>query len=308
VHDFPVDASPLTEHSSQMLNPRIDRTTPVIVQGITGRAGRLHTRLMRAYGTNIVAGVSPRAEVREVDGVPVFPDCRSAVAATGATTCVAFVGAYDLLLAMQDAIAAGVRYIVTPTEGMPVHDALRVKRLTLEAGTIWVGGSTPGMAVAGEAKLGFLPSDALLPGGLGLLSKSGTLSYESGYRLARRGVGTSVWVGVGGDPVKGVRYADLVPFFAQDERTSGVLVIGEIGGHEEEEFAAALHRHAFSKPVFALIAGRTAPAGVSMGHAGALVHGSHGTFEAKRAAMENAGVTVFDSLNAMVEGICGRLR
>lgn len=290
-----------------MIGPRIDRTTPVIVQGMTGRAGRLHTRLMREYGTNIVAGVSPKSENREVDGIPIFADCRRAVEATGATTCVAFVGAYDLLQAMEDAIGGGVRYVVTPTEGMPVHDALRVKRLMADVGATWVGASTPGMAVAGEAKLGFLPNDALLPGGLGLMSKSGTLSYESGYRLAQHGIGTSVWVGVGGDPVKGVRYADLVPFFAADERTRGVLVIGEIGGHEEEDFAAALTAQKFSKPVFALIAGRTAPSGVAMGHAGALVHGSHGTFEAKRTALEAAGVTVFDTLNAMVEGIASRI-
>ena len=291
-----------------MINPRVDRSTPVILQGITGRAGRLHSRLMREYGTHIVAGVSPRSDKREVDGVPVFPDCRSAVEATGATTCVGFVGAYDLLAAMEDAVAGGVRYIVTPTEGMPVHDALQAKRLVNEKRAIWVGPSTPGMAIAGEAKLGFLPSDALLPGPLGLMSKSGTLSYEAGYRLAQRSVGTSVWVGVGGDPVKGVRYADLVPFYAADERTEAVLVIGEIGGHEEEDFAAALREQKFPKPVFALIAGRTAPSGVAMGHAGALVHGSHGTFEAKRSALEVAGATVFDSLDAMVEGITRTLR
>jgi succinyl-CoA synthetase alpha subunit len=291
-----------------MLNPRVDRGTPVIVQGMTGRAGRLHSRLMRAYGTRIVAGVSPRMSAPEMDGVPLFPDCRSAVQATGATACVAFVGAYDLLHAMQDAIAGGVRYIVTPTEGMPVHDALHAKRLVTEAGAVWVGPSTPGMAVAGEAKLGFLPDDALLPGNLGLMSKSGTLSYEAGYRLAQRGLGTSVWIGVGGDPVKGLRYPDLVPFFAADERTRAVLVIGEIGGHEEEDFAAALTACAFSKPVFALIAGRTAPAGVSMGHAGALVYGNVGHYESKKNAIEAAGGTVFDSLDAMVEGIASRLR
>jgi succinyl-CoA synthetase alpha subunit len=287
-----------------MLNPRIDRTTPVIVQGITGRAGRLHSKLMREYGTRIVAGVSPTSDRREIDGVPVFPDCKSAVDATGATTCVAFVGAYDLLAAMQDAIAGGIRYLVTPTEGMPVHDALRAKMLVEAHGVIWIGPSTPGMAIAGVAKLGFLPGDALVPGPIGLMSKSGTLSYESGYRLAQRGVGTSAWIGVGGDTVKGVRYADLVPFFAQDERTQAVLVIGEIGGHEEEEFAAALVAQRFEKPVYALIAGRTAPSGVAMGHAGALVHGAHGTFEAKKAALEAAGATVFDTLNAMVEGVC----
>jgi succinyl-CoA synthetase alpha subunit len=291
-----------------MLNPRISRSTPVIIQGITGRAGRLHSKLMREYGTHVVAGVSPKSEQRDVDGVPVFPDCRSAVEATGATTCVAFVGAYDLLSAMEDALRGGVRYIVTPTEGMPVRDALRAKRLVSETGAIWIGPSTPGMAIAGEAKLGFLPSDALVPGPVGLMSKSGTLSYESGYRLAQRGVGTSAWIGVGGDSVKGVRYADLVPFFAQDERTGAVLLIGEIGGHEEEDFAAALTAHRFTKPVYALIAGRTAPSGVSMGHAGALVHGSFGTFEAKKAALEAAGATVFDTLDAMVERVCGTLR
>ncbi len=290
-----------------MLNPRIDRTTPVIVQGMTGRAGRTHSALMKKYGTNIVAGVSPKMTSSELDGVPLFPDCRSAVEATGATTCVAFVGAYDLLDAMRDAVEAGVRYIVTPTEGMPVHDALQVKRLVTEADVLWIGASTPGMAVPGEAKLGFLPDVSLLPGSLGVMSKSGTLSYEAGFRLADRGVGSSICVGVGGDPVKGVRYADLVPFFAADEQTKAVLVIGEIGGHEEEDFAAALTARRFAKPVFALIAGRTAPAGVSMGHAGALVHGSHGTFEAKKTALEKAGATVFDTLNAMVDGICARL-
>jgi succinyl-CoA synthetase alpha subunit len=290
-----------------MINPRITGATPVIVQGMTGRAGRQHTALMRACGTNIVAGVSPRMTAPSVDGIPVYPDCKSAVEATGATTCVAFVGAYDLRQAMEDAIHGGVRYIVTPTEGMPVHDALRVKRLVDATGAIWVGASTPGMAIAGEAKLGFLPDASLLPGPLGLMSKSGTLSYESGYRLAQEGIGTSVWIGVGGDPVKGLRYADLVPFFAADEGTRALLVIGEIGGTEEEEFAAALIQTGFSKPVFALIAGRTAPSGVAMGHAGALVHGSHGTFDSKKAALEQAGVTVFDSLSKLVGGIRARL-
>jgi succinyl-CoA synthetase alpha subunit len=286
-----------------MISPRIDRTTPVIVQGISGRAGRLHSRLMKEYGTNIVAGVSPKMEVQDVNGIPLFPDCASAVKATGATTCVALVGAMQLLDAMRDAITAGVRYIVTPTEGMPVHDALRAQRLVRDTGTLWVGGSTPGMAVPGSAKLGFLPNDSLMPGPLGLMSKSGTLSYEAGYRLARRGIGTSVWVGVGGDPVKGVRYADLVPFYATDAGTKALLIIGEIGGHEEEDFAAALKAQKFTKPVFALIAGKSAPEGVTMGHAGALTHGSHGTYAAKRAALEKAGVKVFGSLNEMVEGI-----
>ncbi len=291
-----------------MINPRVDRGTRVIVQGITGRAGQMHSRLMQQYGTNIVGGVSPNKESHNINKLPVFSDCASAVKATSAQASVLLVGAFDLLRAMEDAVAAGIRYLVTPTEGMPVHDALKAWKLCRDAGVVWVGASTPGMAVPGEAKLGFLPDDSLKPGPLGLMSKSGTLSYESGYRLALAGVGTSVWIGVGGDPVKGIRYADLVPFYASDERTRALLVIGEIGGSEEEEFALALTAHKFSKPVFALIAGRSAPEGVTMGHAGALVHGSHGTYASKRAALEAAGVTVFGSLNEMVAGIRSKLK
>ena len=283
--------------------PRIDGNTKVIVLGITGRAGRQHSKIMREYGTNIVGGVSPKSEVKDVDGVPVFADSASAVRATGATTCVAMVGAMQLLAAIKDAVAAGIKLLVTPTEGMPVHDAVDALECVRAAGVMWIGASTPGMAVPGEAKLGFLPHDSLLPGPLGLMSKSGTLSYESGYRLAQAGIGTSVWIGVGGDPVKGTRYAELVPFYKQDERTKGLLIIGEIGGHEEEDFAQALIAQKFDKPVFALIAGRSAPEGVTMGHAGALVHGSHGSFEAKRAALNAAGVTVFASLGELVTGI-----
>ena len=291
-----------------MINPRIDRSTPVIVQGITGRAGRMHSHLMQQYGTRIVGGVALTDKHNNINGLPVFLDCKAAVAATGAQASVLLVGAMQLLAAMQDAVAAGIRYLVTPTEGMPVHDALKAWRLARDAGAVWVGASTPGMAVAGEVKLGFLPDDALKPGPLGLMSKSGTLSYESGYRLAQRGIGTSVWVGVGGDPVKGTRYADLVPFYAADPKTEALLIIGEIGGTDEEEFAAALTAQCFPKPVFALIAGRTAPEGIAMGHAGALVHGSHGTYAAKRAALEAAGVKVFGSLNEMVAGVRAGLR
>lgn len=289
------------------MSPRIDKSTPVIVQGITGRAGQLHSRLMMQYGTRIVGGVSPGAKAREVNAVPVFSSCGEAVEKTGATASVLFVGAMQLLGAMKEALDAGIRYLVTPTEGAPVHDALKAWQLVRDAGAIWIGGSTPGMAIPGEVKLGFLPDDSLRPGRLGLMSKSGTLSYEAGYRLAQRGVGTSVWVGVGGDPVKGMRFADLVPFYAADDGTAALLIIGEIGGSDEEEFAAALTVQRFAKPVFALIAGKSAPEGVTMGHAGALVHGAHGTYAAKRAALEGAGVTVFGALNEMVKGVSGRL-
>ncbi|RPI46953.1 MAG: succinate--CoA ligase subunit alpha [Betaproteobacteria bacterium] len=286
-----------------MIDPRISRSTPVIMQGITGRAGQSHFRLMRAYGTNIVAGVSPRAAGSEIDGVPLFATCADAVARTGARASIMFVGAEQLLGAIEEAVAADVKLIVTPTEGMPIHDALKAKRLTLAAGVTWVGPSTPGLAVPGEAKLGFLPDTTLAPGPLGIMSKSGTLSYESGYRLVQKGIGQSVWVGVGGDPVKGVRFADLVPFYAADAQTEAVLIIGEIGGAEEEEFARAVTTHRLEKPAFALIAGRSAPEGINMGHAGALVHGAHGTYAAKKAALEAAGVRVFGSLDEMTRGV-----
>jgi len=281
----------------------VDGTTPVLVQGITGRAGRQHARLMRQYGTRIVAGVSPATDMRDVDGVPVFANCREAIAATGATASVLFVGAMQLLAAIREAVEAGIKLVVTPTEGMPVHDALSALRLTRAAGVTWVGGSTPGMAVPGAAKLGFLPDSSLLPGPVGVASKSGTLSYEAGYRLVQNGIGQSVWIGVGGDPVKGTRFADLVPFYAAHDATQAVLVIGEIGGSEEEEFAQALSVQRFPKPVFALIAGRSSPEGVTMGHAGALVHGRHGSYDAKKEALETAGVKVFAAIDEMVAGV-----
>ena len=286
-----------------MINPRIDRTTRVLVQGITGRIGRMHTRLMRDYGTNIVAGVSPKSDAKDVDGVPVYVSCSDAVKASNAGASVLLVGAEQLLGAIEDAVRAGIKLIVTPTEGMPVHDALRARRLTQEADVTWIGASTPGMAVPGQAKLGFLPEASLTPGPLGLMSKSGTLSYEAGYRLAQCGIGTSVWIGVGGDPIKGTRFAELVPFYAADAQSEALLIIGEIGGSEEEEFAVALTEQRFRKPVFALIAGRSSPEGVTMGHAGALVHGSHGGYKAKKAALEKAGVAVFGSLDDMTAGI-----
>lgn len=284
----------------------IDRKTPVLVQGLTGRTGRMHGRMMRDYGTNIVAGVSPRPE--PIDGVPVYQSCAKAVAATGAKASVAFVGAAALLGAIREAVEAGIELIVTPTEGMPVHDAMAALALVRAAGVRWIGASTPGMAVPGEAKLGFLPEVSLAPGAIGVMSKSGTLSYEVGYRLVQRGLGQSVWIGVGGDPVKGTRYADLVPFFAADTKTKAVVMIGEIGGSEEEELAAALIAHKFQKPVFALVAGRSAREGVTMGHAGAMVHGDAGSWASKQAALEKAGVSVFGAVAELVDTVASRFK
>jgi succinyl-CoA synthetase alpha subunit len=272
----------------------------VLVQGATGRTGRAHVQRMLAYGTNIVAGVSGRADVSEVAGVPVFKDCRTAVAATGAVASLAMVPPAGVLAAVDDALAAGIKLIVTVAEGIPVHDSLGIGRRVRAAGATWVGPSTPGLAVPGEMKLGFLPDVSLRPGPLAFMAKSGTLSYETGFRLASVGIGQSIWVGVGGDPVKGARFADLLPLFLRDQRTRGIVLIGEVGGSEEEEFADALASANTSKPVYALVAGRGAKEGVSMGHAGALMFGDVGTFDSKKKRLEAAGARVFASIEDLV--------
>jgi succinyl-CoA synthetase alpha subunit len=279
----------------------LSRETPVIVQGITGRMGRTHAALMRAYGTNIVGGTSSRSDQTEAAGVPVFANCREAVLATGAVASVAMAPALETLAAVEEALAAGIRVIVTIAEGIPQHDAMRVGRAVRHAGATWIGGSTPGMAIPGEIKLGFIPDVCLSPGPFAIMTKSGTLSYEVGYRLVQAGLGQSIWVGVGGDPVKGVRFADLMPVFFADDRTRAVILVGEVGGSEEEECADALLRLGLRKPVYALIAGREAKEGVSMGHAGALVMGEAGTLASKTRRLTAAGASVFGSVEAIVE-------
>jgi succinyl-CoA synthetase alpha subunit len=279
----------------------LSRTTPVIVQGATGRTGSVHIRRMKEYGTNIVAGVSGRAGTDSVEGVPVFADCSAAVAATGANVSLAMVPPGGVLAAVKDAVGAGIKLIVTVAEGVPVHDALKIGRLTRDAGVTWVGASTPGLAIPGEMKLGFLPDVSLKPGPLGMMSKSGTLSYETGYRLGTVGLGTSIWVGVGGDPVKGMRFPDLLDTFLDDKRTEGIVLVGEVGGSEEEDFAEALARSAHKKPVYALVAGRGAKEGVPMGHAGALVFGGTGTFDSKKRRLEAAGAKVFATMEGLIE-------
>jgi succinyl-CoA synthetase alpha subunit len=279
---------------------QLSRHTPVIVQGATGRTGSVHVRRMKEYGTNIVAGVSARAGADSVEGVPVFADCRAAVAATGAVVSLAMVPPNGVLATAQDAFNAGIKLLVTVAEGVPVHDALRIGRIARDAGALWVGASTPGLAIPGEMKLGFLPDVSLRPGPLAMMSKSGTLSYETGYRLGAVGLGTSIWVGVGGDPVKGVRFPDLLDTFLDDGRTEGIVLVGEVGGSEEEDFADALARSPRKKPVYALVAGRGAKEGVPMGHAGALVFGETGTFETKKRRLESAGAQVFASIEDLI--------
>jgi succinyl-CoA synthetase alpha subunit len=286
----------------------LSRSTPVIVQGITGRMGRTHAALMRAYGTNIVGGTSTRLDIKEAAGVPVFGSCTDAVLSTGAIASVAMAPAEETWPAVQEALAAGIKLIVTVAEGVPLHDAVKIGRAVRRAGATWVGASTPGLAVPGECKLGFLPDVCLHPGPIGIMSKSGTLSYEVGYRLTREGLGQSIWVGVGGDPVKGVRFADLLPVFFDDPRTRGIVLVGEVGGTEEEECAEVYARLGPRKPLFALIAGREAKEGVSMGHAGALVYGECGTLASKRKQLAHAGAMVCDSIDSVIECCAKRYR
>ncbi|MBP0494940.1 succinate--CoA ligase subunit alpha [Roseomonas indoligenes] len=284
--------------------PSLSAGTKVLVLGLTGRMGRAHAARMRAYGTNIVGGTAIRVgTAEEQDGLPIFPDITAAVAATGARAAIAMTPPGGTRAAAESAFAAGISLLVTVAEGVPVHDALAIGRAARAAGVTWVGSSTPGLAVPGATKIGFLPDVALRPGEIGLMSKSGTLSYEVGYRMAARGLGQSLWVGVGGDPVKGTRFADLLPVFQADPRTRAMVLVGEVGGAEEEEFADALTATRGAKPVLAVIAGREAKEGVSMGHAGALTWGEFGTYASKRARLTAAGARCFDNVEALVEAL-----
>jgi len=284
-----------------MTFPVITPGMPVIVQGITGRAGRSHSRSMRAYGTNIVAGVSSRED--EVDGIPVFRTTAEAVRATGAKAAIAVVPALATLPTILDSIDSGLDLIITLAEGVPVHDAVRAKQAVHGSGLQWLGACTPGLAIPDKIKLGFLPSVSLSPGDLGVMGKSGTLSYEVCHRIVTAGMGQSLWVGVGGDPVKGTRFADLLPCFETDATTRAIVVIGEIGGDEEEELAAAIVHHGCRKPVYALIAGSAAREGVTMGHAGAMIHGDVGTVASKTKALTAAGAQVFSRIEALVSAL-----
>jgi succinyl-CoA synthetase alpha subunit len=286
----------------------LSRATPVIVQGITGRMGRTHAMLMRAYGTNIVGGTSTRSDIKDVGEIPVFASCAEAVLEKGAVASVAMAPPGETLAAVREALAAGIKLIITVAEGVPQHDAIKIGRAVRRAGAVWVGASTPGLAIPGECKLGFLPDVCLQPGPLAIMSKSGTLSYEVGYRLVREGLGQSIWVGVGGDTVKGVRFADLLPTFFDDPRTRGIILVGEVGGNEEEECAVAYARLGPRKPLFTLIAGREAKEGVSMGHAGALVLGDAGTLESKTRRLKAAGAVTCNSLEALIEACVRRFR
>jgi len=271
----------------------INKKSRVLVQGITGHEGSFHTQQMFQYGTNIVAGVTPgKGGEWVLDGkIPVFDSVKIAVEATGADVSVIFVPARFAPDAIFEAADAGIPLIFCITEGIPIQDMMRVRRYLDQKGVRLVGPNCPGALTPGECKVGIIPGDIALPGNIGVVSRSGTLTYEVLYALKLKGLGVSTCVGIGGDPINGTNFIDVLSLFEADPYTEVVVLIGEIGGNDEEQAAEYISRH-MTKPVVAFVAGRTAPPGKRMGHAGAIIEGSAGTAEHKIKALEAAGVRI----------------
>lgn len=270
----------------------VNKDTRLLVQGITGSEGLFHTRQMVAYGTNVVAGVTPGKGGQWVDEkIPVFDSVKIAADSTGANVSIIFVPARFAADSIFEAADAGIPFIVCITEGIPVSDMMRVRNYIDQKGVRLLGPNCPGLLTPGEAKVGIIPGNIAIPGNVGIVSRSGTLTYEVLYALKQMGMGASTCVGIGGDPVNGTNHIDVLQMFEDDPMTDKVVMIGEIGGTDEEK-AAEFIATKMTKPVVGFIAGQTAPPGKRMGHAGAIVEGGEGTAEAKIKALEAAGVKV----------------
>ena len=273
----------------------VDENTRVVVQGITGRYGKFHAEKMMQYGTKILAGVTPGKGGQEVLGVPVFDTVKEAKERfPELNTSIIFVPAAGAADAIIEAADAGMKLIVVITEGIPVHDSLRAIRYARSKGSIVVGPNCPGVITPGKAKVGIMPEKYFMPGPVGIVSRSGTLTYEIAYQLTKRGIGQTTAIGIGGDPIIGLDTVEAVKLMDQDPETQVIVVIGEIGGDAEERLAAAIKRGEVKKPVVAYVAGRTAPPGKRMGHAGAIISMGAGTAESKVKAFREAGVPVAD--------------
>ena len=269
----------------------IDKSTRVVVQGITGRDGSFHSKLMAEYGTAVVAGVTPGKGGTQQDGVPVFDTVRGAVEATKANTSVIYVPPAYAADAIIESAAAGVTLVVAVTEGIPTLDMVRVAAYLQGKGTRLLGPNCPGLISPGKAKVGIIPGQIATPGPVGVVSRSGTLTYEVVWNLTQRGMGQTTCIGIGGDPVIGTTFLDVLPLFEADSETKAIVMMGEIGGTDEEE-AAKYIAAKVKKPVVAFIAGQTAPPGKRMGHAGAIISGGTGTAAEKIAALTAAGIPV----------------
>ena len=269
----------------------VDTSTRVVVQGITGRDGSFHTQKMLEYGTNVVGGVTPGKGGENVHGVPVYNSVAEAVAATGANTSVIYVPARFAKAALLEAAASSVKLVVCITEGIPTLDVLEAYEALKANGIRLVGPNCPGVTSPGRSKVGIMPSQIFKPGRIGVMSRSGTLTYEIVFALTSAGMGQSTCIGIGGDPIIGTRYMDLLPMFEADPDTDAVVMVGEIGGQDEIVASRFFQEH-MTKPMVAFIAGLTAPAGKRMGHAGALVGGEDETAASKIKKLEAAGIPV----------------
>ena len=269
----------------------VDTDTRLVVQGLTGSEGRFHGLRNRSHGTQVVAGVTPGKGGQDVEGIPVFDTVAAAVGETGANTAMVFVPAPFAADAMYEAIDAGVATIICITEGVPAHEMLRIHAYIQSREVMLIGPNCPGALSPGKANVGIIPAEIFREGSIGLVSRSGTLTYQIGHELAQLGLGNSTIVGIGGDPVVGSSFVDVLSRFEADPETEQVVMVGEIGGDEEEK-AAAFIESEMTKPVVAYIAGFTAPPGKTMGHAGAIISGSAGTAQAKKEALEARGVRV----------------
>lgn len=285
----------------------VGKDSRVLVQGITGRDGKFHALQMKEYGTNVVAGVTPGKGGQQVDGIPVCDTVEGAVADTGADTSVIYVPSFAAADAIYEACDSGIKLIVCITEGVPTLDMVKVVAYLKVRDSRLIGPNCPGIITPGEAKAGIMPGAIHKPGPVGVVSRSGTLTYEVVYHLSVRNIGQSTCMGIGGDPIIGTNFIDALSLFEKDEQTRAVVLIGEIGGTDEEE-AAAFIKESVSKPVVAFVAGRTAPPGKRMGHAGAIISGGTGTAKEKVEAFGSAGVPVAGTPAEISELIAEALR